>query len=38
MLARRYLPILLTALGATLVLPFLLAKWIKDKSKRARTV
>jgi len=36
MLARRFLLILLTALGATLVLPFLLAKWIKGKNKRAK--
>jgi hypothetical protein len=35
MLARRFLPIILTALGATVVLPFLLAKRIRRKTKRA---
>jgi hypothetical protein len=32
MLVRRFLPILLTALGVTVVLPFLLAKWMKRKT------
>jgi hypothetical protein len=32
-LARRFLPIVLTALGVTLVLPFLLAKRMKRKTK-----
>lgn len=35
MLARRFLPLLLIALGVTVVLPFLLAKWIRGKTKRA---
>jgi hypothetical protein len=38
MLARRFLPLLLTALGVTLVLPFLLAKWNKDKTKQTPKV